>query len=233
MIGQTVIPISTDDEVTLKNFSGADNGVLLGELDILARGIRSSNVLFLWGGRGCGKTHLLTASCALARECGRHSVYLNVEQLDRSDGESFPDLEIFAPETLFCIDDLDYANDSLSLQHDLFAVYEKVIGQGGAILASASKPLKELELSLKDLESRLSMGGVYQVSELDDAEKGLALKKRAESRGFHLDDNVLAFILSHYSRDIRSLFTLLDRLDTASLRNHRKITIPFIKSLIL
>ena len=232
MTGQIVIPVSADDEVTLKNFVGKGNGVLLGELNLLARGMRARNVLFLWGDRGCGKTHLLNASCAAAREHGKQGVYLNMQQSDRSDGDSFPDLDFLPSETLVCIDDLDCVADSASLQQSLFAVYERVIEQGGAILASASKPLKELNLSLKDLESRLSIGGIYQILELDDAEKCVALQQRAESRGFRLDDNVMAFILSHYSRDTRSLFALLDRLDNASLKNHRKITIPFIKSLI-
>ncbi len=232
MTRQTVIPISADDEVTLDTFVGKGNGILLGELSLLAKGIRARNVLFLWGGRGCGKTHLLSASCAAAREYGKQGVYVNMQQADRSDGESFPDLDVLTPEALVCIDDFDCAVDSASLQQRLLAVYEKVIGQGGAIAVSASKPLKELELALKDLESRLSIGGVYQISELDDGEKCIALQQRAESRGFRLDDNVIAFILSHYSRDTRSLFVLLDRLDNASLRNHRKITIPFIKSLL-
>ena len=228
---QIVIPISAADEVTLQNFLGKDNGILLGELDILARGMRACNVLFLWGDRGCGKTHLLNASCGAAREYGKRGVYLNMQQ-QATNGDSMLDLDNLTPETLVCIDDLDCVADSASQQQSLFAVYERVIGQGGAILVSASKPLKELNLSLKDLESRLSVGGIYQISELSDAEKCTALQQRAENRGFRLANNVMAFILSHYSRDTRSLFALLDRLDNASLRNHRKITIPFIKSLI-
>ncbi len=232
MSGQTVLPVSAADEVTLQNFAGKGNDILLGELDILVRGLRASNVLFLWGGRGFGKTHLLNACCVAARKCGRNGVYLNMQQSHLTAGDSLFDLDVLVPETLVCIDGLDCVADSASLQQGLFAVYERVIGQGGAVLVSSSKPLKELSLSLKDLESRLSIGGIYQISELNDAEKYVALQQRAENRGFRLDNNVMAFILSHYSRDTRSLFALLDRLDNASLRSHRKITIPFIKSLI-
>ena len=67
---------------------------------------------------------------------------------------------------------------------------------------------------------------------MDDSEKKSALQQRAAGRGFTLDDTVARFIMSHYSRDTRALFSLLDKLDSESLQSQRKITVPFLKTLI-
>ena len=56
-----------------------------------------------------------------------------------------------------------------------------------------------------------------------------ALRLRAHARGIELTDDVLAFILHRASRDMAELFEYLQRLDTISLAEKRRVTIPFIK----
>jgi DnaA family protein len=60
-----------------------------------------------------------------------------------------------------------------------------------------------------------------------DLEKAVFLQ--AKSRGLKLTQEVMQYLLTHYSRDLKSLIPLLESINQASLREHRKVTIPFIK----
>ncbi|MCK4588174.1 MAG: DnaA regulatory inactivator Hda, partial [Gammaproteobacteria bacterium] len=59
-----------------------------------------------------------------------------------------------------------------------------------------------------------------------------ALQLRAKTRGFELTEEVGLFLIRRSARDMVSLFALLDKLDEASLAQHRKLTIPFVRGLI-
>ena len=58
-----------------------------------------------------------------------------------------------------------------------------------------------------------------------------SVQTRARERGFDLADDVVAYILNRYSRDITALLALLDELDRQSLAQQKRITIPFIRRL--
>ena len=60
----------------------------------------------------------------------------------------------------------------------------------------------------------------------------LALQYRAQQRGVVLPDDVAKFLLNRLSRNMSDLIAHLDRLDKASIREQRKITIPFIKDIL-
>ena len=85
---------------------------------------------------------------------------------------------------------------------------------------------------LPDLQSRLGWGGSFRLLPLDDAGRAAALRLLAEERGFALGDDVLAWLLAHFSRDLGRLIALLDRLDRHSLAEHKRITIPFVRRLV-
>lgn len=231
MTSQTVLPISNDDDISLSGFVGSKNALLVSELLSLINGSRSKSVIFIWGEKGSGKTHLLEACCKLALDKSRNAIYLNLQSAHNDTDSLSITLDSLRSETLLCVDNLDAVNSSHDTLESLFSAYEKIIPNGGSMVVSASVPLNKLGLHLKDLESRLSLGGVSQIFPLNDGDKRVALQQRAKNRGFALDDAVVDFILAHHSRDTQALFSLLDKLDNASLRSQRKITIPFIKSL--
>ena len=83
---------------------------------------------------------------------------------------------------------------------------------------------------MPDLRSRLQWGPVFQLKPLSDEKKIIALQLRANQRGLVLPDNVAQYLLTHFPRDLFTLFERLDELDKASLAMQRRLTIPFIKS---
>ena len=228
MYGQTVIPTQLADEASWDNFSPARNGMLVGELEKLLKYQRAKRVLYWWGEHGSGKSHLLHACCHARQRIGESFQFLSLGQVN-----SIPDIrDQMDSGILVCLDDIQNLRGLAGIQDQVLGLYEKATGLSGSLIASGNTPLDQIGLELEDLTSRLSSGGSYHLHALNDREKVAALKIRAENRGFALNDNVIAFIMSHYRRDTGSLFALLDKLDAASLQAQRKITIPFIRSLL-
>jgi DnaA family protein len=89
-----------------------------------------------------------------------------------------------------------------------------------------------LAIALPDLRSRL-LGWfmVFALKPLDDTGKLEALHRRAHNRGLEIADEVVQYVLKRYPRDMHALFDLIEKIDSASLAQQRRITIPFLRSL--
>ncbi len=229
MSSQTLIPADIGNDIVLESFYESGNETLIKELKNLLSGVRTRPILYLWGESGSGKTHLLNACCIAAGKRLKPGIYVS---LTGQSDDKLDELIPVAANTILCVDDIDTIAGLEKAQVKILSLYESTIQNSGALIVSGSAPPGRINLELKDLESRLSYGGVYHVHPLDEDQKQQALRRQARSRGFYLDDKVIAFIMSHCDRDTRSLFALLDKLDHASLRTHRKITIPFLKTLL-
>ncbi|MDR0249701.1 MAG: DnaA regulatory inactivator Hda [Burkholderiales bacterium] len=176
--------------------------------------------LLLWGAPGSGKTHLLHAARALALASG-FSVYT----LSRN--EILPPLpEWPAPPALWIADDVDSAEDGL--QSYLFTLYNALKENGGGLLVSASAPPARLALR-EDLRTRLGWGGIYEIVTLHDEDKLQALIAHADTRGLRLPAEIVAYLLKHSRRDMRSLVAVLDALDRYSLSLKRPLTLPLVR----
>jgi DnaA family protein len=83
-----------------------------------------------------------------------------------------------------------------------------------------------------DLRSRLGWGHVFQLHALDENQRRAVLRRAADARGVFLSDEVIAFMLSRFSRDLSSLMQLLGHLDQYALRTQRSVTVPLIKAML-
>jgi DnaA-homolog protein len=84
-------------------------------------------------------------------------------------------------------------------------------------------------VQLPDLRSRLLAALVVETDTLNDQQKLQVMQQRANSRGFDLKDDVGQFIMSRSARDMGSLVNVLALLEVESLRQQKKVTIPFVK----
>lgn len=229
MSRQTLIPVSLEEESSFDNYLPGDNRELLSDLHQIVHRTSARRVLYFWGEAGSGKTHLLNACCQLAIALDAPHAYLPVSGMEPNQSQ----LDCIPPQSLLCVDDFqNAAGDEDAWQVTLFEWYEKLLSNGGAVVVAANQPIGALNLGLKDLESRLVSGGVSKLVRMSEADKLAALKFRALQKGFELSAPVLQFIITYYQRDTASLFSLLERIDNASLEAQRKITVPFIKSLL-
>ena len=219
-------------DVQLKDFSNFDNFVAGSNQEAIEK-IREiittadPGVLFLWGATGSGKTHLLQAACRFVGDLPRRPIYIPLANAVNLS----PEILVSATESAFvCIDDVDAIAGEATWERALFALYEELRGQTSLIVTAKVNP-RSMGLTLADLITRFGSGLVYQVHPLSDKNKIRALQLRAFQRGFELADDVGKYILNRFPRDTHALFSLLDRLDSASLVTQRRITIPFIQEL--
>ena len=155
--------------------------------------------VFLWGPEGSGKTHLLRAFSQAAAAAKREAASVD-----------------------------DVARLSEAEQVGLFDLCNRLRASGGSLAASGNAPPAQLPLRA-DLRSRLASGIVLQLHPLSDADKAAALSAHAAERGMSLDRELIAYLLSHFDRDMGTQIALLDALDRYSLQRKRPVTLPLLK----
>ena len=224
---QLPLLVQLRDDATLDNFLATE------QMEPLVAGVRSQcegagePVVFVHGGAGSGKSHLLQAACHLA---GENALYLPLKQLS-----VYPPEEVLAGvETLglVALDDIDAVMGEESWEHGLFGLYNRAREWGCKLLITAHAAPRALAVDLADLRSRLSWGVVYQLPSSDDQQKQAILQFRARRRGLALSEEVARFIVTRASRDLEQLLALLDQLDKASLARQRALSIPFVKQIL-
>jgi DnaA family protein len=206
--------------------AGPNAGAVAVLRDLLAGRVRG--VVYLWGGRGSGKSHLLEACCGDASLHGRSVAYLPLA------GSSVePDmLNGLADIALLCIDDVDSVAGNGVWEEALFHLYNQAEQASCPMVLTASVAPRTPAWKLPDLASRLTAAVVWRLHALDDSECRAALQLHARERGFELSDEVVTFVMKRLRRDMRSLSTFLGRLDRSSLAAQRRITVPFVKALL-
>jgi len=223
---QMPLALKLGKHVDFSSFYAGSNEELLHHLQSLDidAGFQS---LFLWGSAGSGKTHLLQSCCQAMAKSSGSPIYLDASELKKLSPELFEGLEQLP---LICIDDVHVLAGDVLWEEALFHLYNRCQQNGNVLVWSASQNPGLLGFDLADLSSRLTGGSQrFHLVSLNDDQKLLALQRQANHRGLSLADNVSRYLLTHFSRNMRDLCQLLDKLDHASLAAQRAITIPFLK----
>ncbi len=187
------------------------------------------NQLLLWADKGSGKSHLLQAVCNLASQSRLTVCYLPAREIVDGYGDMLEGLEQL---DLVCIDDVDVLMKSSRWEEALFDLINRIREAGKRMLLTSNRAPEACGIDLADLRSRLRWGPVFHLHELSDEDKMKAVQKRADQSGLELADNVASYLLSHYPRNLFDLFERLDHLDKASMAMQRRLTIPFVKSVL-
>ena len=225
---QLPLGLGLRDGATLENFVCGPNGEALGAVEALAAGT-GERLVYLWGERGTGKTHLVQALC---RDVMRHDEpvgHVPMHFVEEFDPTLLAGLERLP---LVCIDDVDAVAGVQSWEQALFHLYNSAEESGTRLLVTGRLGPRSAGFSLPDLASRWATGLVLQLRLLDDVDRCTVLQRRAAERGFQLSDEVATFLIRRHRRDMHSLLELLDRLDWSALAAKRRLTIPFVKSLL-
>lgn len=225
---QLSLPFTKFERFDFDLFQCGEDQEIVPWLKRTASGETSRNI-YLWGQVGTGKSHLLQAACTLATDRGNSTAFIPLGQLDELTPEMLSGLEDHG---LVCIDSLDCMESNDDWELALFRLFNDRREKHRPIIFSAGKSPNGINIRMPDLKSRLSWDLVFHLKPVDENTMITALKLRARSRMFDLPDDVINYLVKRVSRDTHTLFNTLDRLDEASLRNKKKITIPFVKSLL-
>lgn len=190
-----------------------------------------NSYIYLWGGAGVGKSHLLHAVIELAIEKNLLTSYFSFDNIDLSTTsveilDSLEDLDIV------CIDDIQCIAGHSIWEEALFGFYNRIKDANKVLIMTSDCSVNSLNITLPDLKSRLAWGVSYNLKPLNDNEKQTLLQTKAEERGMTLSDDLAKYLITRGKRDIAGLSQMLDELDLASLRHKRKLTIPFSKEVL-
>jgi DnaA family protein len=231
---QLTLSVQLPDDETFNSYLSESNRFVISQLKLFVEQNRKTkstepNSFYLFGQTNVGKSHLLHACSTYASQLNKTSVCLSCAELLLLSVEVLDGLEQI---NVICLDDIQLIADNKIWQQAIFDLYNRVLEQNNCLLISGDQSATQLGLSLPDLVSRLSWGLTEQVKPLDDEEKVTALQYRASKRGLMLSSEASNFLLNRLSREMGNLITSLDILDKASIREQRKITIPFIKDVL-
>ena len=215
---QLVFELAAPELPCLANFLPGRNAELLAVLPAFIDGRHNATGLLLWGAPASGKSHLLAAAVALARERGLAARYV-AHPRDIAD-------DAIGADTLMAIDRIEEADAAGAGR--MFTLFNALQERNGRMIAATRSPLATLPLR-EDLRTRLGWGLVYEVFALADEDKSTALGAYAKERGFALSGDIIEYLLRHGRRDMRSLLATLAALDRRSLATKRPITVPMIK----
>jgi len=225
---QLTLPVAPPEFYRFEDFQPGDNGEVVSYLQKwVTSDQRESDLCFISGKAGTGKTHLLHAIAELATQNQLAVVYFDLVELLALSPECLLGMEQYQ---IVCLDNLHILTGNLPWQQAVFDLINRVLEADKRIVFSADKLPKALDLELKDLVSRLDWGVNYSLKPLSDEQLVQALITKASSKGLTLPIEVAKFLLKHFRRDMGSLVEVLEKLDQRSLQTQRNLTIPFVKT---
>lgn len=228
---QLALAVGLPAHAVFDTFISNGNEALVVQLQLLSRFPNCGETLLLSGIPGSGKTHLLQAVCHVSPD-NFQPVYL-----DLANPAFTPEvLEGWEHSQLICLDNIDKILADKDWEEGLFDLFNRRLERNedsrASLLMAADRPLTELTLLLPDLRSRLSSGLIYQVSNLQESHLALALNAHARQRGLEIPSETMDFLMRRLPRELSGLMSWLDKTDKASLEAQRKLTIPFVSSLL-
>jgi chromosomal replication initiator protein len=199
------------------------------------------NPLFLFGGVGLGKTHLMHAVAWDIQEKSpkRKVVYLSAEKfmyefvksLRFKDTMSFK--EKFRSVDVLMIDDIQFIAGKESTQEEFFHTFNSLVDQSKQIIISGDRPPSELDGIEERLRSRLSFGVVGEIHKASyELRLSILMSKAEEKKDIKFDIKIIEFLAKKINSNVRELEGAYRRLIAHSELVNRPITIETAKQLL-
>lgn len=226
---QLVLGVRLRDDARFDNFHGERNQTPARRLQAFCEQPPTVPVVVVCGDADTGKSHLLQAACHHVEAQGRSAVCFSIAEIRPFGPGALAGLD--TPE-LVCLDDLDLIAGDLAWEEAVFHLYNRVVDRGHMLVVSLTNVVSATGFILPDLVSRLGHGLSLQLGIYRDTDRQTILQARAEQRGLVMGDDVASFILRRAPRRLGDLLAMLDLLDENSLQAQRRLTIPFVKTVM-
>lgn len=213
---------------TFDDFFPGSNQEIVTHLQQCVAGLGEQQI-FLWGKAGQGKTHLLQACCHQAQNHNLSSFYFDLSNAGLPDPLMLNGLDEF---DVVCFDNIEPIAGNADWELAFFNFFNQHRERGHKLIVSASSAPNDIAIELPDLKTRLNWGLTLKIQPLTDRDRIAALIFKADQMGFEIAPQAGRFLLTHYDRDLASLWALLEKLDRASLAAKRKLTLPFLKQIL-
>ncbi len=183
-----------------------------------------ANPLFIYGGVGLGKTHLMHAIGHFMHrnDPNKRILYVTSEQftnefiasIQTNRNEEFR--RKYRSQDLLLIDDIQFIADKESTMDEFFHTFNELHARDKQIVLTSDKPPKDIQKLEQRLISRFAWGLVVDIQAPDLETRIAILRNKAKSDGFHVPDEVINYIATHVKSNIRELEGALSRVTAYS-----------------
>lgn len=201
----------------------------------------SYNPLFLYGGVGLGKTHLMHAIGNEILKNNKNSkiLYVTSENFTNQlinaikDNSSDQFRNKYRNIDVLLIDDIQFIAGKERIQEEFFHTFNTLYESGKQIILSSDKPPKDIQLLEDRLKSRFEWGIIADISNPDYETRLAILRKKAQLDNIIIDDEILSTIATRIDSNIRELEGTLNKIiATASLTQNNQITMELAEKAI-
>ena len=222
---------------------GKSNDIALSYSKKVCEHIARYNPLYICGGVGLGKTHLLNA-IGLKLQNNNNVMYISAERfmyhfiksIKKNDMVNFKDF--FRKSSVFIIDDIQFISGKESLQEEFFHTFNSLIDKGSQIIISADRSPMKLDRVQDRIKSRLAGGLVVDIDLPDLELKVKIIKKKIEEiqnqfkENIKLSEDVINYIATESKTNIRELIGVLNRIIAFSRVHNKELTIGDCKNIL-
>jgi chromosomal replication initiator protein len=196
------------------------------------------NPLYIYGGTGTGKTHLLHAIGQAARSKGLNVLYMSAEQftnefvvaIRNKKAEEFRGK--FSRVDVFLLDDIQFLSGKNQTQECIFHIINDFLSDNRQIAISCDRPPKEIESLNVRLRSRLEGGLVADIYPPDHKTRLAILDLKSSMLQTRFDDDVLNILATNFHGSVRVLEGALIRLSTYSRMNNSTLDVSAVKTFL-
>jgi chromosomal replication initiator protein len=222
---------------------GKSNDIALSYSKKVCDHISRYNPLYVCGGVGLGKTHLLNA-IGLKLQNNNNVMFISAERfmyhfiksIKKNDMVNFKDF--FRKSSVFIIDDIQFISGKESLQEEFFHTFNSLIDKGSQIVISADRAPMKLDRVQDRIKSRLAGGLVVDIDMPDLELKIKIIKNKIEEiqnqfkENILLSDEVINYIAIESKTNVRELIGVLNRVIAFSRVHNKNLTIGDCKNIL-
>jgi len=196
------------------------------------------NPLFIYGGVGLGKTHLMQAAGNVFQNNAKVVIYTTVEQFlnDFIRHVRNKTMERFQEKYRKCdvllIDDIQFLSNKEGIQEEFFHTFEALKGAGKQIILTADKHPKKIGGLEKRLQSRFEWGLVADIQPPELETKIAIIEKKCEINKVTLTKDIINYIATVIDSNVREIEGILSKLHAYSQLMHVDIDLKFTKTVL-
>jgi chromosomal replication initiator protein len=196
------------------------------------------NPLFIHGGVGLGKTHLMQAAGNVFQNQGKVVIYTTVEQflndfirhIRNQTMDRFQ--EKYRKCDVLLIDDIQFLSNKENIQEEFFHTFEALKGTGKQIILTADKHPKKIGGLEKRLQSRFEHGLVADIQPPELETKIAIIKNKCEINKVILSNDIINYIATVIENNVREIEGILSKLHAYSQLMHVDIDLAFVKNVL-
>ncbi len=230
--------------LSFDNFiEGSSNKIALTSSKKVCEQLSRYNPLYIYGGVGLGKTHLLNAIGLKLQEknnvmfiSAERFMYHFIKSIKKNDMVNFKDF--FRKSSVFIIDDIQFIRGKEGLQEEFFHTFNSLIDKSSQIIISADRSPSKLDRVQERIKSRLSGGLIVDIDVPDQDLKTKIIKTKLDDlssqfkENYDISEEVINFLASQSKTNIRELLGVLNRVIAFSRIHKKTLNISDCKNIL-